>query len=225
MPRYIDITLPLREGLPVWPGDPHPEIRRIQDQADGAPANVTRLNTVVHTGTHVDAPVHFVAGGAGVESLSLEVLIGPARVVSLPEATRIDAATLDALQLPPDVTRVLFRTRNSAWWTDPAHTFHEDYVSLTPDGARWLVERAVTLVGIDYLSIEAMAEPGHATHHALLEAGVVIIEGLDLRGVAPGAYDLMCLPLKITGADGAPARVVLATDVDTPPPGEAPPDT
>jgi arylformamidase len=160
----------------------------------------------VHTGTHVDAPRHFIPGGAGVESLPLAALIGPVRVVSIQHEGAVRVEELERAGLE-GVERVLFRTRNSDQWSDSL--FKEDFVYLDPDAAQWLVDRGVSLVGVDYLSVEAFAAPEPLTHRTLLGAGVVVVEGLDLSEISPGDYFLSCLPLKLAGADGAPARVVL----------------
>jgi arylformamidase len=178
----------------TYPGDPEVRIERVSSIADGAVANVSRLELGAHAGTHVDAPVHFVEGGAATESLAVDVLVGPAQVVDATSvAERIDAAAVDQLQLAGE--RVLFKTRNSELWA--SDDFSEDFVSLTEDGARALLARGVRLVGIDYLSV---GDEG---------AGVVALEGLDLRGVEPGEYLLVCAPLRLTGSDGAPARALL----------------
>lgn len=209
MTRLLDITLPLSENLPAWPGEPHAILSRLQDMAVGDECTVTRLNTVVHAGTHVDAPVHFVAGGSGVDSLDLATLVGPAQVVHVPDtADALSADVLDSLDVP-DCPRLLFRTRNSLLWDEPRHDFRPDFVAFTRDGAEWLVRRGVRLVGIDYLSVERFDHPEPWVHRALLRAGIVAVEGLDLRHADAGAWQLICLPLKIPGCDGAPARVVL----------------
>jgi arylformamidase len=161
-----------------------------------------------HTGTHVDAPAHFIAGGPGVDGIDLNALVGPALVVHVPEADAISTSALEELPIPPGTERVLFRTRNSHRWASGGHEFWEDFVGITEDGARWLAEHAVRLVGVDSLSVGPFADPVPA-HLVLLRAGIVIVEGLNLSGVAPAMYRLVCLPLKIVDADGAPARVIL----------------
>jgi arylformamidase len=186
----------------IYPGDPAVRLERHESIADGAEANVSKLELGVHSGTHVDAPLHFIDGAAGTESLALDVLVGPVVVV---DATSIggplDETALASLALP-EAERLLLKTANSALWDRP--DFSEEFVCLTGDGARYLIDRDVRLVGIDYLSI------GDAdAHRELLGAGVVAVEGLDLRAVEPGAYELVCLPLMLDGSDGAPARVVL----------------
>ena len=207
--RIHDVTLTFSAALPLWPGDPEPRVERIRAIAAGDPCNVTRLEGSVHVGTHVDAPLHFIDHAGNVAGLDLDVLIGPARLVHLPGADAITAEMLDGLALPAGTTRLLLRTRNFELWNEPVHDFRPDFVALTPEAARWVVDRGIRLIGIDSLSVERLSEPGHATHQILLQAEVVIVEGLDLGGVAPGRYRLLCLPMKIGGADGAPARVVL----------------
>ena len=209
MTRYVDVTVPLVPGrVPLYPGDTELEVARVQARAEGGDANISKLVCSLHCGTHVDGPAHFFDGQPGVESVALEALIGPARVVDATSATAmLDPACLDQLDIPAGSTRVLFKTTNSAIWDDP--TFVEDFVALTADGAAALVERGVRTVGIDYLSIAPYDNPA-PTHEVLLQAGVAIIETLDLRSVEPGEWHLTCLPLRIPGGDGAPARALLS---------------
>ena len=206
----IDITIPVRTGQLSWPGDPPVAVTPWFRLADGDPADVSEVRLSSHTGTHVDSPSHFLAGGATVDELPLDALIGPAVVADLTgRPGPIDPADLDGVGLAPGTERLLMKTDNSARWPERRHSFPDDYVALSPAGAAWLVERGVRLVGADFLSVEVPDAPGHPTHVALLSAGVVILEGLDLSGVAPGAYRLVCLPLLLAGCDGAPARAVL----------------
>lgn len=206
--RIYDISLPISESLAVWPGDPSISIRRVQDQREGDPATVSELSMGAHTGTHVDAPCHFISGGAGVDATSLDILVGPAIVVHAAHAKCLSANVLDALAIPADATRVLFRTRNSERWERGERAFFADYVSISEDGADWLAQRGMRLVGIDYLSV-APSSNVTSTHQILLRSGIVPVEGLNLAGIAPGLYELVCLPLRIVGADGAPARAIL----------------
>ena len=207
-----DITVGISTTLPVWPGNPGIELERVQQiGVAGAHANVSRLALGVHTGTHVDAPLHFVENAAGVDTLPLNILIGRARVIHLPRADRITAAALDQARLPPRTRRLLVRTRNSNWWRDASTDFHTDFVAVSADGADWLVAHKVELIGVDYLSVAPWKE-SYDTHRILLMAGVVVIEGLNLNNIKPGRYDLTCLPLKLIGSDGAPARAIL-TDI------------
>ncbi len=202
MTEIIDISVPVRPGMVTYPGDPTVTLERVVSIADGGVVNLSRLDFGVHSGTHVDAPVHFIDGAAAAESLPLDVLIGPARVLDLTAAERLDASAFDGVELQE---RVLLKTRNSELWE--RETFADEFLALTEDGARALIEDGVRLVGIDYLSIG-----DEAAHHALLGAGVVAIEGLDLRGVVPGDYRLVCAPLQLVGSDGAPARALLIRD-------------
>jgi arylformamidase len=197
--EIIDVSVPVRPGMALYPGDPAVTLERVASLAGGDIANISRLALGVHTGTHVDAPVHFIDGAPAVDALPLDVLLGPARVVDLTSVERLDAAAFDGVDLPE---RVLLKTRNSELWK--LDSFAEDFLSLTADAARVLVDAGVRLVGIDYLSIG-----DEAAHAVLLAADVVPIEGLDLRGVEPGEYELVCAPLKLVGSDGAPARVLL----------------
>ncbi len=174
----------------------------------GQVSNNSRLNMDVHTGTHIDAPWHFIQSGATVEALELGMLIGPARVEALPEVSSITALDLETLQIPPGTERLLLQTRNSKLWSAEDSQFREDFVALTSDAAQWIVNHGIGLVGIDYLSVQRFSD-GPLTHKLLLGASVIIVEGLDLSGVQPGLYELCCLPLKLVGADGAPARAVL----------------
>jgi arylformamidase len=191
----IDISRPIGPDTPVWPGDPPVLVEPVARVAAGDPADVSRLSLGTHTGTHVDPPAHFLPGGATVDALPLDVLVGPAVVADLTMAGPVDEAALDALALPAGVERVLLKTGR-------------DTGSLTPGGARWLVDRRVLLVGADTLSIEPDTED-YPVHRTLLGADVVIVEALDLSTVTPGSYQLVCLPLRIAGGDGAPARAVL----------------
>jgi arylformamidase len=210
MTKIIDVTVPLSCDVPTFPGDPRFDIRFPHRIENGEPYNVASLAMGAHSGTHVDAPFHFIAGGATVEQLPLEILMGKCRVVELPGLDRIDRGDLEELDLRDDI-RVLIKTRMSGQLKNPK--FQEDFVYLTPDAAIYLVQAGIKLVGIDYLSIEKFGSKDFAAHLALLGAGVIIIEGLDLSDAEPGEYEMTCLPLRIVGADGSPARVVLRTRV------------
>lgn len=206
MPQLLDVTVPLSSGVPTFPGDPRYHMERVLQISTGHPCNVARLSMGSHAGTHVDAPFHFLPEGATVEQLPLEVLMGRARVLEILVADAIDRRDLERIDLRGDV-RVLFKTRNSGQLQKAA--FQEDFVHLTEAAARYLVEVGILLVGIDYLSVEKFGSTDFPVHHVLLGAGVVIVEGLDLSAAEPGEYDMACLPLRLVGADGAPARVVL----------------
>jgi arylformamidase len=206
--RTYDITLTISPKLPTWPGDPGVDLERVEKIEAGSNANVSRIDMGVHTGTHVDAPYHFLQDGSTVDQLDLSMLAGRAYVLHLPEVDLITAAVLDAAQIPPRTRRVLFKTRNSDYWANDDLGFQEDFVGLSKDGAEYLVQRGVKLVGMDYLSI-APYKQSRPTHEVLLSAGVVIVEGLDLREVSQGRYTIYCLPLKLADSDGAPARAIL----------------
>jgi arylformamidase len=192
----------------VWPGDPPVTIERTSSIASGDNANVSQMKMSCHTGTHVDAPDHFLNNGKTVEAISLDLLVGRAYVLDLPKVNMITASILMDADIPPRTRRLLFKTRNSEYWANGNREFQTDYVGLSVDAAELLVDRNVRLVGIDYLSI-APYKLGTPVHTILLNAGVVIIEGLDLSSVSQGRYTLHCLPLKLGGADGAPTRAVL----------------
>lgn len=209
--RIIDVTLTLRPDMPTWPNEQGPKIEPLRRIARGDSANVSLVSFGNHTGTHVDPPRHFIEGARTVEDMPLAAMLGPCRVLRYEGETHIGGAWLESQQVPPETTRLLFRTRNSERWRDPAHEFDRGFVALDESAARWCVDRGVVLVGIDYLSIEPFgsSKKGHPVHHTLLERNVVIVEGLDLSAAEPGDYELACLPAKIQAGDGAPARVVL----------------
>lgn len=211
--RIIDVSLPIGRNLLTWPGDPPLTVEPSSRIANGDAANVSNLRFGTHTGTHVDPPFHFIDGAATVDELSLAALIGPAVVVGLTDLDgEIRPSDLDALQLPHGTERLLFKTKNSQLWSKMPVDFPDEYVHLSPAGAKWVVGRGIKLIGTDFLSIEKRGAVGHPTHVTLLSAGVVIVEGLDLRDVEPGSYRLVCLPLRIVEGDGAPARAVLIED-------------
>lgn len=208
MSRALDISVPVFEGMPVYRGNPAVRAHRAMTLA-GDGVNLSEYCLGSHTGTHVDAPIHFIRGGVGVDRLELDRFHGPAWVADLRRVRKgIDAAALAGAGIPRGTQRVLLRTSNSRLW-HPVRPFRTDFVYLEPDGARWLLERGVLLVGIDYLSIEGFGVDGAPTHHALLGAGVPILEGLDLSRAAPGRYLLHAAPVRWKDADGAPARAVL----------------
>jgi arylformamidase len=205
--RIYDISVPIRSGGLVYPGNPEIDIALQQAVAKGAGANVSTIRFGSHTGTHADAARHFFDDGQTVDKIPLERLIGPALLLSFPDELRsVGAAELRAHDIKGH-TRILLRTRNSAFLSQKE--FVKDYTYLAPDGAQYLVDQGVELVGIDYLSIEQFHSGHHLTHRTLLERSVVIVEGLDLSVPPPGEYQFICLPLRIEGCDGAPARAVL----------------
>ncbi len=209
--KIFDVSVAISEKTPVYEGDPKVEIETGHAIARGDAANVSKLCFGAHTATHVDAPNHFIEGTGKVDALTLEVLIGKAHVVELPkdviaiEVSHVKDANLQGVE------RVLFKTRNSDFWNDSAQGFRKDFTYIAPEAAKELVNLGIKLVGIDYLSVEKFGSEDFGTHLTLLSSQVIIIEGLDLREVSAGDYELICLPLKIAGGtgDGAPARTVL----------------
>jgi arylformamidase len=207
--RIYDISVTITPDLPVWPGDPGVELERVDKIEAGAESNVTRLKMSAHTGTHVDAPYHFLGGATEtVDQLSLKLLTGRAYVLHVPDVDLITTSVLEGAEIPPRTRRLLFKTRNSEYWINQDGTFHTEFVGIQADAAQYLVDRGVKLVGIDYHSI-APYSATRQTHEVFLKAGVVIVEGLDLSEVSQGRYTLYCLPLKLGGSDGAPARAIL----------------
>jgi arylformamidase len=205
--KIFDVTVAISEKMPIYAGDPPAMIESAKQLSAGESSNISRLAFGAHTGTHVDAPNHFIDGSRRVDQLDLNKLIGPCRVVRVPE----DVQTIEPEHIGDieGIERVLFKTKNSAYWADSE--FHSDFAHLSPPAADALVASGVKLVGIDYLSIERFHSGDHAVHKAFLSKEIVILEGLDLRAVEPGDYELVCLPLKYIGGegDGAPARAVL----------------
>jgi arylformamidase len=203
--KLIDVTVPLDSNLPVYPGNTPFTLEAIKRIATGSSSNVSTLHMSAHAGTHVDAPSHFFDGRAGADALSLDLLIGRARVLEVPSHHGIGPSELSGVA--SEDIRVLLKTPNSRLWRSTR--FHADYVGVTEEGARFLVERGVKVLGVDYLSVEEYKKSGAPAHHVLLGGGTIVIEGLDLSEVEPGTYEMFCLPLRVVGSDGAPARVVL----------------
>jgi arylformamidase len=205
---WVDVSVPLRSGMVHWPDNPPVRIERMLDIERGDVANVSTISLGSHTGTHMDAPIHFVRGGEGMDRMPLDATMGLARVIEIQDATSIKPDELDPHGIGRG-ERVLFKTRNSslACW---ARDFIEDFVYVSQEAARYLAERGVRTVGVDYLSVGGFYADGVETHQALLGAGIWVIEGLDLSGVEPGEHELICLPLKVEGGDGAPARALLS---------------
>jgi len=209
--QVYDISVPLSDSTPTYPDDPGIQITQWRSLVGGDSANVSRIQFGTHSGTHVDAPAHFIQGAYRVESLPLDILIGEAQVIEVPSAVSVIDESFIANTCQAGVQRVLFKTRNSTFWSDQESSFRTDYTYIDSTGARKLVGNGAKLVGIDYLSVEKFKSAEFETHRILLSNRIVIVEGLDLRGVSAGTYELICLPLRIAGGsgDGAPARAVL----------------
>jgi arylformamidase len=210
--KIHDISMPISSEMILYPGDPEVVVTPVSRISQGDDANVSILCMGSHTGTHVDPPRHFVDDGLAVDRIPLDAVVGRCLVCAIEDADVIGVEQLTKVAIPPDTKRILFKTRNSAFWNDPS--FRSDFTYLDEDAARWLVDRGVRLVGIDYLSVDAFCSETHPAHMCLLQAGVVVAEGLDLRGVGVGTYNLVCLPLRIEGGDGGPARAILIEEDD-----------
>jgi arylformamidase len=210
--HYYDLTVTIAPEMVGWEGDPPVELKPFAQISEGEIANVTEIRMGTHTGTHMDAPRHFLDTANGVDTIPLDVLIGTAYVLEFRENRHITAEDLASAHIPPHTKRLLLKTPNSRYWLTDPHPFHRDFVALAPSAAQWLIEKGVKLVGIDYLSIEPYDTVDYETHYRLLNQNVVIIEALNLSNIEieTGEYFLMALPLKLKGADGAPTRVVLA---------------
>jgi arylformamidase len=204
---WIDISVPLHNGMVVWPGDAPFESSSTLEIAKGDECNLSQISSTAHIGTHMDAPRHYLEGAGGIETMPIAASIGRARVIEIQDPEAIRTSELEPHHLARG-ERVLFKTRNSehCWKTDH---FQKKYIYIAPEAAHYLAERRVQTVGVDYLSVGGFESGGPETHRILLQAGIWIIEGLNLEHVAPGEYELVCLPLKIVGGDGAPARAVL----------------
>jgi arylformamidase len=204
--KLIDVTVPIDSSLATYPGNTPFALDAIKRLANGDSSNLSSLRMSAHAGTHVDAPRHFFDDGGGPETLPLEMLCGRTRVVELTTRRAVTAEDLAGFDLSEDL-RLLLKTHNSTLWGSPE--FHPDFIGVTEGAARFLVDRGVKVLGVDYLSVEVFKTPGAPAHRVLLGSGTIVIEGLNLRDVEPGTYEMFCLPLPVVGADGAPARVVL----------------
>jgi len=203
---FIDISVPVSETMITWPSDPEPQFQWDNTMAQGASSNTSRFSMGSHNGTHVDAPLHFVEGAAPIDEVALDILIGPARVLDM---TGKDVITAEDLKNAPldAAERILFKTDASAFWADDY--FHETFPHLDDEAARQLVEMNVKLIGVDYLSVEQYRGRGRQTHKILLGGGIVLVESVNLSGVEPGGYELICLPIRMKGMEAAPARALL----------------
>jgi arylformamidase len=210
--KYYDISLTITSDMVTWPSDPGVILERVKKIEEGAHSNVSKIDMGVHTGTHMDAPIHFVPGATSIERLPLDVLIGEAQVIQLNDSVDIiDADIIQKAGMIEGMERVLFKTRNSGYWARDEKIFYEDFVAISEDGAQYLVDQKVKLVGVDYLSVGPYKNTG-PTHVILLKAGIIAVEGLNLHEIDAGLYTLYCLPIKLGGSDGAPVRAILAKD-------------
>ncbi len=209
--NLIDISVPLDSALPTWPGSEGMKVERLSCFENGNDVNVSRLTCDVHTGTHIETSLHFLPDGESVSQIPLDILVGNAYVAYLPEADIITPDDLEILEIPDETERLLMKTGNSRLWEEWGDMFRQDFAALNSDAAEWIVERGIKLFGVDYLSVELYREPASRNHITLLRGGVVILEGLNLSMVNAGMYELICLPIKLVGAEGAPARAVLRT--------------
>ena len=204
---WIDISVPVQSGMVHWPNDPEIEVERVMEISRGDICNVSHLSLGAHTGTHMDAPLHFIAKGKSIDELPFEATIGAARVIGIVDKESIKPEELRKHRIKSG-ERILFKTRNSeqSW---QSNEFDQDFVYISKEGAQFLADRKVRTVGVDYLSVGGYKRDGVETHHALLGAGIWVIEGLNLAKAEPGDYELICLPMKLQGAEGAPARALL----------------
>ncbi len=204
---WLDISVPISDGMIRWPGDPAPHVSRSQDLGRGDDYSVTHLDISAHTGTHVDAPAHFFRRGETVDAMPPDAMIGPARVLRIQDPEQVTADELARFDVQPG-ERLLLQTHNSdrRWWEEPLSS---SYVHLSPEAALYLAGQQVKLLGIDALSVDGPQSARYEAHRTLLSAGVWVVEGLDLTQAEPGQCELLCLPLRLAGADGAPARVLM----------------
>ena len=204
---WIDVSVPLKSGMVHWPDNPPVRIERMLDMDRGDVANVSTITFGSHTGTHMDAPIHFLRDGEGMDRMPLGATMGRARVIEIQDPSSVKPGELEAHKVGRG-ERVVFKTKNSTrrWWEED---FIEDFVYVSQEAGRYLADRGVRTVGVDYISVGGFHEDGPETHQALLGAGIWIIEGLDLTGIEPGEYDLICLPIKVKDGDGSPARALM----------------
>lgn len=207
MAEFIDITYPVSGNLPIWPESIGYKATWHLRLEDGAANNLTSINIDCHTGTHLDAPIHFIKGGKTIDQLDLMKLIGHAEVIEIRGKKSITASDLEKV-VPPNCKRLLLKTDNQEYWKKNLQEFQKDFCSIDAGGAQWIVDQGIGLIGIDYLSIQRFYD-GPETHQILLLAEVVIVESLNLQYVPPGRYELICLPIKLEGLEGAPVRAIL----------------
>lgn len=205
--KIIDISVSIDENIPVWPTANPPQCKKTFSLDKGHSANDSTLRIGLHTGTHIDAPLHFIKNGKSVDKLPLDIFIGPVFVAHLPKAKEISTKELESLKIPKNVERILFKTTNSSLWVK-REKFDKDYVGITVDGAQWLAKRKLRLIGVDYLSI-AKYDEAIEVHQVLLGKGIILLEGIDLTKAKSGTYTLMCLPMKLANLEAAPVRAIL----------------
>jgi arylformamidase len=203
---WLDLSVPVVNGMVHWPGDPEFHINRVRDYATGDNLVLSHIDLGVHTGTHMDAPLHFIPGGATIDQIPLDATVGPARVIEITDPESVKPAELEAANIQPG-ERILLKTTNSVgrWKTTE---FQKDFVYISHEGAAYLASIPIRAVGVDYLSVGGFYKDGPETHRALLGAGIWVMEGLNLAALSAGSYELICLPLKLMGAEGAPARAI-----------------
>jgi len=208
--NIIDITVPVQTGMTNWPNVIEPELTMISKISNGSSCNCSYLSTLVHSGTHIDAPLHCIDNKSSIDQLDLNTLIGEVWVADIGDVPMITKQVLIDSKLPSNVERILFKTNNSSLWSNPKHEFNKSFVALTKDASSYIVELGIKLVGIDYLSIQSYYDSSGIPHEILLGANVVILECINLHGIKQGWYKLICLPLRLVNSDGAPARAILS---------------
>ena len=206
--KIHDISLPISSELVSWPGDPPPRLERISSISEGDVCNITKLELSVHTGTHIDSPYHFIDDGITTDAMPLEVLMGKCLVIETKSKSNIHVSDLEDYEISK-FERLLLKTSNSSHWENNTKKFDKKFISLSLEAADYLVKTEIRLIGIDYLSIEAYGVSSHQVHHKLLNNQIAILEGLNLSNIDAGSYELICLPLKLVGTDGAPVRAIL----------------
>jgi len=206
--KIIDISISVNNRISLWPGNQGLKLKRISDMKKGQAYNETSIDMNVHIGTHIDAPRHFIFSGKTIDQMALDAFIGTTFVAYLPKVKTISSADLEKVRIPKSVKRILFKTSNSLLWEKRVSKFEKEYVGITPDAAMWLSKRNFKLVGVDYLSV-AKFDEAPEVHKILLKKGIALLEGINLSGVRPGKYELICLPIKIAGLEASSTRAVL----------------
>ena len=212
MTKIIDISIPIKKGMPIWPGSLKPNFKRVFSHEKGDLWTQTEIHMDLHTGTHIDSPLHRIPSGISIDKLPLKTLVGKAFVAYLPRVVAITSRDLENLNMPGGTTRLLFKTCNSDFWSKQKIGFQKKFAGLTVDGAQWLADHGIELIGNDYLSVSLFTKKGEVqaeVHRILLKKNIVLLEGLNLAGVKPGVYQLICLPLNLAGLEASPVRAVL----------------